>query len=106
MPIDLEDLTEYSREKLFTLERSAFQIIPDNFEEAMAVNYEIDFDLSEYRRSYYTTLDFFSDIGGLQSILITFFSVLLSVINQNRIGNFLAFNLFMIAPEKDKNIVF
>ena len=63
----------------------------------------MNFDLVEYRRTYYTTLDFFADIGGLQSIFMTFFSVLLSVINQNKVDDYMAFKLFKISPEKGKS---
>ena len=48
---------------------------------AMTVNFEVAFDLTVIERTYYTTLDFFADVGGLQSILVTFFSVILSFIN-------------------------
>ena len=62
------------------------------------VSFEMQYDLIEYIRTYYTILDFFSDIGGLQSILMTFFTVGLSLINQNKVEDFLAHRLFVISP--------
>ena len=60
-------------------------------------------DLTIIDRSYYTLLDFFSDVGGLQAILFSFASLFLAIINQNSIDDLIVRNLFLIAPEKNRN---
>ena len=57
-------------------------------------------DNFEPERSGYTLLDLLSDVGGLQGILISGISLILSIFNHNHLDNFLVFKLFTSA-EKD-----
>ena len=45
-------------------------------------------------RSGYTVLDLLSDVGGLQGILIAGISIILSTLNHNHLGNYLASQLY------------
>ena len=45
-------------------------------------------------RSGYTVLDVLSDVGGLQGILISGISLILSITNYNYLENYLVYKLF------------
>ena len=51
-------------------------------------------DQIQIERSGYTILDVLSDVGGLQGILITGISLLLSILNHNYLDNHLVSKLF------------
>ena len=46
------------------------------------------------QRSGYTVLDLLSDVGGLQGILISAMSLLLSILHQNQLNDYLVSKLF------------
>ena len=54
-------------------------------------------DLTVIERSGYTVVDLFSDIGGIQSFLSTFISVMLSFWNHNYLDNYLVSRLFNVS---------
>ena len=66
----------------------------------MGVRIEMSMDLKVVIRSTYSVLDFISDVGGVQSILISVFASLLSCSNYKHADNFMASKLFRI--EKDE----
>ena len=51
-------------------------------------------DQTSINRSGYTILDLLSDMGGLQGILITGISLILSILNNNYLENYLVSKLF------------
>ena len=51
-------------------------------------------DQTQIQRSGYTVLDILSDVGGLQGILISGFSLILGVLNHNYLDNYLVSKLF------------
>ena len=51
-------------------------------------------DQTLIERSGYTILDILSDVGGLQGILISGISLLLSILNHNSLNAFLASKLY------------
>ena len=54
----------------------------------------MDMDLTVIERTGYTVLNILSDVGGLQGILISGISLLLSVLNHNYLDNYLVTKLF------------
>ena len=57
-------------------------------------------------RSGYTFLDVLSDVGGLESIIISFMAIFLSIINYNNLDNYMVTLLFQLSnknPEKVEN---
>ena len=54
----------------------------------------MDLDQVLIERSGYTVLDILSDVGGLQGILISGISFLLSIFNYNYLENYLVYKLF------------
>ena len=55
-------------------------------------------------RNGYTILDVLSDMGGMQRVLFSFFSVVTSVLNYSNFDSYLASKLYKVGDEKrDKN---
>ena len=56
-------------------------------------------DLTLIERTGYTVLEILSDIGGLQGILISAISLLLSILNYNYLDDYLVAKLFKSESE-------
>ena len=54
----------------------------------------MNLDMNLVERSGYTVLDILSDVGGLQGILISAISFILSIFNYNYLENYLVSKLF------------
>ena len=54
----------------------------------------MNMDMNLIERSGYTVLDILSDVGGLQGILISGISLILSIFNNNYLENYLVNKLF------------
>lgn len=54
----------------------------------------MNMDLGLIERTGYTVLDILSDVGGLQGILISGISLIISALNYNYLDNYLVSNLF------------
>ena len=55
---------------------------------------QMSLDQTLVERTGYTILDLLSDVGGLQGILISAITIILSILNHNLLGNYLASQLF------------
>ena len=60
------------------------------------ITIERDLNLLLVSREGYTYLDWISDIGGIQGILISAIAIILSLYNYNHIDNFMASKLYQI----------
>lgn len=58
----------------------------------------LDFDLDNYERVYYTFLDMLSDIGGVQTIIVSFLAGVFSVIKHDDLNNYIVSSLYKLAP--------
>lgn len=63
----------------------------------MDFNFELDYNKTFIEREIYSIFDFLSDIGGLNDMLIVLFTIMLSVINSNVPGIFVASRLYKIS---------
>ena len=54
----------------------------------------MDLDMDIINRVGYNVIDMFSDIGGIQSILMTTFALMLTVLNYNFFDSYMAQKLF------------
>ena len=54
----------------------------------------MNFDLKIIRRDTYNFLDMLSDVGGIESILITFMNFILSFWNYNHLENYMVSKLY------------
>ena len=60
----------------------------------MDITLEMDLTLTQVSRDGYTYLDWISDIGGIQGILISTMAIVLSLWNYNNLDNFMASKLY------------
>lgn len=62
----------------------------------MDISIEMNLDYTTLARTGYTTLDVLSDVGGIQSLLVSFFSILLGILNYNNFYNNMASRLYKV----------
>ena len=67
---------------------------PDNV--WISVTIEMDLSLIAYERTLYTFFELLSDVGGLSGILVTIFTVVVSIWNFHSFENIMVSNLFKI----------
>ena len=83
----MDYLTEIEDESLFKFER--LPVIP--YEKSkrvyLDITVEMNYDLTVIARSSYTFLDLLSDIGGIQSILMSAGALCLIILNYNHFDN-------------------
>lgn len=58
-------------------------------------------DLTMLERKNYDILDVMSDVGGVHSVMISVFSVLLYVVNYQNFDSYMASRLFKVKKQKD-----
>ena len=66
----------------------------------MDIMVEMNLDLGKLERSGYTFIDVLSDIGGIQSILISGITIMIGLFNYNHFDSYIATRLFKIRPKK------
>ena len=66
----------------------------------MDIQIEMNLNLLQVARDGYTLLDFFSDIGGIQGILISGTSIFLAIWNYNNFDNFLVSRLYRLVSSE------
>ena len=79
--MNLDSWTEFREETIFQLQQQHVKFLTDKHSAILRVSYEIDFHLTEIERTYYSTLDFFADVGGLQAVVFSFFYSVLAIVN-------------------------
>ena len=67
----------------------------------MDINIEMDLSQIYLTRSYYSILDFLSDIGGVKGSLLSLISWFLAIYNSNIIDNFMVQRIYKIKSEND-----
>ena len=70
----------------------------------MEISIERDLDLTVISREGYTFLDFCSDLGGMQSMIITFFGLILSFWNYNFLEDFLVTRLYRLEKTSEQKV--
>ena len=63
---------------------------------------EMNLDLAKVSRSGYTFIDVLSDIGGIQSILISGITILMSIFSYNHFDEYMATRLFRTKPKNQQ----
>ena len=94
--INLDGLTEFSTIKPFILNEKPNR--PDNRDKYMVsqIVIEMDLDAILISRVNFTFLDALSDIGGIQSLLSSFFSILLMALNYEHLESYMASRLYKL----------
>ena len=78
--IDLDDATVFGADSLFELKMQSSRIREEIWREG--IMHEIDFEMGKEKkvleRNIYTVLDFISDIGGVQGLLVSLFAFIVA----------------------------
>ena len=80
--INLDELTVLEDSSLFTLNKQQTRAFEKKENTVMAISFELDSDLSKIEREYDTIAGALGDIGGLEAILLTIFSLIISPLSE------------------------
>ena len=94
MAVDLDELTELEDSSVFKLEQKNSRPFEREPTFIIGLAFEMNYDLNVVSRNTYNILDLLSDIGGIQSLLVTFFNLLLSIWNYNHFSNYMVSKLY------------
>ena len=92
--VDLDELTELYDASVFQIETLPIRSYEKDFLVQMDLSIEMNLDQKTLARAGYTTLDVLSDVGGIQSIIMSFMGILLGIINYNHFENYMASRLY------------
>ena len=97
--VDFDQYTEMEDNSLFDLVFAASR--PREYDEdfVMGITIEMSPDLKVISRQTYSILDLLSDFGGVQSVLISAFGIILSLLNYRHAENYMASKLYKIRRE-------
>lgn len=90
----MDDITELENNNIFTVDTLATLSYEKEFDVQMDIQFEMNLDKVTLFRNGYTFLDVLSDVGGIHSIFISFFAVILGFLNYNHFQNYLVSKLF------------
>ena len=88
---------------LFKLEILPTRPYTKDFNAMIDITIEMNRDLAVIQRNGYTLLDLLSDTGGVQSILLSGFAVLISLLNYKHFDTYIASQLFKLRKPGAKN---
>ena len=103
LPLNLDTLTEIEDESVFKLERLSPRPKENVANLMVDLTFELNLDLRVVARTSYTILDVMSDVGGLDSILISGVSFFLSVWNFKHFDNHLVSRLYKLTGRGDNS---
>lgn len=95
LPINLDQVTELEDSSVFKLVRMApepYEVEGETF--IFMTGIQMNLDQTLIARTGYTFLDVLSDVGGLESIVISTVAIVIQIWNHNRFDTYLASNLF------------
>ena len=102
-PVNMDDLTLTENDQIFSIVQMS-QMPTENFDwTQMEITFEMDLDVTQIERTYYSILECLSDIGGILSILLSGVAFILFIYNYQHMDNFLAVHLFKIKT-KEQNV--
>ena len=95
----MDDLTQMENKQIFRMTRLP-QIPAEVYDwTQMEISIEMNLDVWNVNRSYYSLLDCMSDIGGILQVLLSGLAFCLLILNYQHMDNFLAVHLFRIGKE-------
>ena len=101
--LNLDDLTELDDATIFKLEKLSTQPYERDSWTAFDVTVEMNLDQVVIARQGYTVLDFFSDIGGMQSILMSGAAFFIYAWTYNNLDDYMVTKLYRVAQKNDAN---
>lgn len=105
MFVNLDSLTEIEDERVFRFNLEPFKSYEKDYDVQVDITIEMDLNLTVVARDIYTGLDWISDIGGIQGMLISFVAVFMMYWNYNQLSNYLVTRLYkMKKPDARKRV--
>ena len=62
----------------------------------MELSFEMNLDLLNIKRTYYSLLDVLADVGGLMSVTLQAFAICMLILNYKHLENYMAVNLYKL----------
>ena len=96
-------MTGYDNEEFFELREkplNIFGIATESSKAPLTISFEMNKDKQLLQRSHYSSLDFLSDIGGMQGLLLSIFGYFIAVLNSQNSEEWLVSNLFKFRPKE------
>ena len=94
MAFNLDEVTELQDSSVFRLNEANKIYYHREADLIEGIILQINMDQTLIQRNGYTLLDILSDVGGIQGILISGASFILSVLNYKNLDNYLVSKLF------------
>ena len=100
MILNLDDFTIFESDRLWTMERGPIQILDYTTRAGSlgTLGIELSQDLIHYERTGYTLLDLLSDIGGIQGLIYSFLSLIVSLYSNGIVNEYLVTKLYNVHP--------
>ena len=95
----MNEITLKDDDSLFKVESMPIRSQEKDLNVQMDIMIEMNLDMGLLARNGYTFIDVLSDIGGIQSILISVISILIGLFNYNHFDTYMAARLFKIRPK-------
>lgn len=96
LPVNLDEITELKDSSAFKLIEKTSGTYPHEQTLIYGVRIVMGKDLIVIERTGYTILDFLSDVGGLQGILVFLMTLVMNLFNRNRLSTFMIERLFRV----------
>ena len=103
--INLDDFTELEDGSIFKIESQPLMSYEKDYDVQMDISFEMNLDQKVIARAGYTSLDYISDIGGMQGMLLSLMAWLIAIWNYNMFNDHLVTRLYKIEKvDADKQI--
>ena len=96
MYVDFDSLTQIKDDSIFMLEKMDDRSYEKDYHAQFDLWIEMHLNTIEHKRTWYNFLDFVSDIGGIQSLLLSAFALLVGVWNYNMFENYMVGRLYKL----------
>ena len=88
--IDLDEVTLLRDSTIFSLSLLPARSYEHDLDVQMSISIEMNRDLMTLSRTGYTPLDVLSDIGGMQSMIMSMMALFVGIWNHSHFDNFMA----------------
>ena len=94
--INLDELTELRDASIFEIQPKPVKSYEKSFDVQLDITIEMNLDQLVIARDGYTSLDLLSDVGGMESILISSCVILIGIWNYHFLDNALVTKLYRL----------
>ena len=101
IPINLDEITELDDASVFKLEPQPLRTYEKDYNVQMDFTIEMNLSQRVVARDGYTFLDYLSDIGGMQGMLISLLIYLMTIFNHNYFDNWMVTRLYKMENKDD-----